>query len=334
MKLGICANWGEDLDAFRTEIRTAAEHGYQVVGVGDTPAGWHDMHVSLTLAALDAPEATITPMVTSPFLRHPLISASALCSLYDLRGGNVACGLATGGSNVLALGRGRATQSQIRAEFNALRALFAGQSIEWDGRTTSSLRFARDVPIYYSAFGPKAFALAGEQADGAILFTGSEQLDGLRAKIAAVRDAAKGAARDPDDVDIWVISYASVRPTRAEAIADLKAFIAVNALAIGMAPGGLAGVPVEHRSAIEEFNRRYDPSHHVQVDGPAVQMMEELGLTEYLSEFDTSMGDVAEMTTLLRELERMGVSTFIASLPGHADPLTTIRGLAAARDAM
>jgi len=103
-------------------------------------------------------------VVTSPFLRHPLAAANALCSIDDLSGGRVALGLATGGSTVLAIGRMPATQLEIRAEFAALKALFAGEPIEWEARPVRPLRFPKPIPIYYSAFGPKALALAGEAA--------------------------------------------------------------------------------------------------------------------------------------------------------------------------
>jgi alkanesulfonate monooxygenase SsuD/methylene tetrahydromethanopterin reductase-like flavin-dependent oxidoreductase (luciferase family) len=334
MKLGICANWGESLEAFRAEINTAADNGYDLIGIGDTPAGWRDLFVSLSIVALEAPGLTIAPMVTSPFMRHPIISANAMTSLYDLTGGKAAYGLATGGSTVVAIGRGPATQKEIHAEFDAIRGLFNGEEIEWEGRKVSAIRFPRDVPIYYSAFGPKAFELAGQKADGVILFTGDRQLGELRDKIAAVHAAATAVGRDPASVDIWVISFTSVRATRAQALEDLKAFISVNALTIGMSPDLLARAPEHLQGAIKEFNRRYDVADHVVPGGRNVLLMDELGLTEYLSQFDTTMGDVTEMTAFLRELEALGVSTFIASLPGHADPLPTVRDLAAARDAM
>src|SRR3546814_6900657 len=97
----------------------------------------------MTLAARDAPTATIAPLVTSPLLRHPLVTANALCSIDDLSGGRVALGLATGGSTVMAIGRPPATQNEIRAEFAALKALFAGQEIEWNGSHVKELRFPR-----------------------------------------------------------------------------------------------------------------------------------------------------------------------------------------------
>ena len=333
MKLGTCSLWGGDLAAFRAEVRMASELGYDVIGIGDSPAGWHDMTVSLTLAALDAPDAVIATMVTSPFMRHPLVTANALSTLHDLTGGRAALGLATGGSTILAIGRWPATQVEIRAEIAALKGLFAGEGIEWQGSPVKPLRFPQPVPIYYSAFGPKALALAGEQADGVILFSGARHLDKLEAQIAAVRAAATEAGRDPRAIDIWVMSYTSVRPTEDEAIADLKAFIAVNAMALRTAEA-MATVPGQFKAKVIEFQRRYDPSEHVVVGGPNVALMDDLGLTEFLKDFDTTAGPPALVTDVLRRMEAMGVSTFLAPLPGHADPEPTLRGLVAARDAM
>jgi len=40
------------------------------------------------------------------------------------------------------------------------------------------------------------------------------------------------------------------------------------------------------------------------------------------------------VASVMRKLEAMGVSTLIAALPGHADPLGAVQGLAAARAAI
>lgn len=333
MKLGICSMWGPSLDQFRREVQLAAELGYELITVGDSPAGWHEMVTSLTIAALDAPGAQIGSLVTSPFMRHPLVAANAFASLDELTAGRAVLGLATGGSTIMAVGRAPATQKEIRAELAAYRSLFAGEGAEWEGRPVKPLRFARSVPIYYSAFGPKALALAGEQADGAILFAGDQGLDGLEAKIAAVRDAATRAGRNADDVDIWVTSFISVRPERQQAIDDLKAFIAVNAMAI-RTPEALAMLPSNVRPIIEAFQGRYDPTEHVVVGGKNVQLMDEMGLTQFLQDFDTIAGPEEHLTQVMRDMEALGVSTLIAALPGHADPLVTIRGMAAAREGM
>ena len=226
-----------------------------------------------------------------------------------------------------------ATQREIRTEIAAHRALFAGEGIEWEGRPVKKLRFPRPVPIFYSAFGPKALALAGELADGVILFAGASQLDQLDARIKAVRAAAELAGRDPAAVDIWVMSYISVRPTRDEAIDDLLAFVAVNAMAL-RTPEALASVPAEFRERLAHFQAQYDASEHVVVAGKNVALMKQLGLTDFLAEFDTTAGSVSMVTDVLRQMESMGVSTVLAPLPGHADPHATLHGLKAARDAM
>src|SRR3546814_14492728 len=93
--------------------------------------------------ALPISTATIATLVTSPFLRHPLVTANALCSLQDLSGGRIALGLATGGSTVLAIGRPPATQAEIQAEIAALKSLFAGEGVEWLGSPVKPLRFPR-----------------------------------------------------------------------------------------------------------------------------------------------------------------------------------------------
>lgn len=333
MKLGICSLWGTSLDRFRAEVRLASELGFELISIGDSPAGWHEMVASMTLAAIDAPNAQIASLVTSPFMRHPLVAANAHATLDELTGGRAVMGFATGGSTVLAVGHMPATQAQVLNEFAAYRALFSGEAIEWEGRPVKPLRFPRPVPIYYSAFGPKALQLAGEQADGAILFAGDQHLDGLPARIAAVRDAATRAGRDADAIDIWVTSYISVRPARQQALDDLKAFIAVNAMALRTLEA-LAMVPANVRPLIEAFQTRYDPTEHVVVGGKNVALMDEMGLTEFLQDFDTIAGPEDHVAGVMRQMEAMGVSTLIAALPGHADPLVTIRGLAEARKAI
>jgi 5,10-methylenetetrahydromethanopterin reductase len=333
MKLGICSMWGTSLDLFRSEVRLAAELDYDLVTVGDSPAGWHEMVTSMTLAALEAPKARIGSLVTSPFMRHPLVAASAFATLDELTGGRAVMGFATGGSTVLAVGRAPATQKEVRAEISALRQLFAGEEIEWEGRPVKSLRFARKVPIFYSAFGPKALAVAAELGDGAILFAGDQSLDALEQRIATLRDAATKAGRDADALEIWVTSYISVREQRQQAIDDLKAFIAVNAMAF-RTPETLTMLPDNVRPLVQAFQARYDPSEHVVVGGRNVRLMDEMGLTEFLQDFDTIAGPEDHVAEVMGRLEGMGVSTLIAALPGHADPLSTIRGLAAARKRM
>jgi len=325
MRLGSCHLWGDSLSEFRNEVRTASELGYEVAAIGDSPAAWHELYVSMMIAAQEAPRSIITPYVTSPFLRHPLVAANSLCSIADVIGDRVHLGVATGGSNIMAISHAPATQVEIRDYLQSIQQLFKGNTAVYEGRPVSALRHARRVPIYYSAFGPKALQLAGEMADGVILFT-NQNLEELDRKLDIVRTAARNAGRNPKDVDVWVTAYTAVRPTRAEALNDLKAFIVVNGMAI-RTPQAMARVPEKYRGAVEELHRRYDPTEHVVVGGKNAALLDQLGLTEFLGQFDTVAGSPAEVRGVLEGLAQRGVSTFILNLPGHADKLGTLQRL-------
>jgi alkanesulfonate monooxygenase SsuD/methylene tetrahydromethanopterin reductase-like flavin-dependent oxidoreductase (luciferase family) len=329
MRLGAIHLWGDDLARFRREVTLSEELGFEVVGIGDSPAGWRDMDVSMAVAAMDTKRAIIAPMVTSPFLRHPLVSASAMSTLQSLSGGRMALGLATGGSTIMALGRPPASMDYMRRYIEAHRALFRGEPISWEGREIHELRLPEDMPIYFSTFGPKGMQLAGEVCDGAILFTGSD-LGPLKQKMDLVRGAAKAAGRDPDKLKFWVGSYCSIRPTRAEAVDDLKAFLVVNGMAVSRMQAVLDQVPTQFRGKLVELGERYDPSEHVVVGGKNVDLMDELGLTEFLSQFETIVGPPEEVSATLKEMEALGVDTFFACLPGNADREGTLRRLSEA----
>lgn len=332
MKIGSCHLWGGDLESFREELRTADQLGYDLIGIGDSPAGWHDVYISMAIAAEEAKTAKIMPFVTSPFIRHPLAAANALCSLDDLSNGRIQVGLSTGGSNILAIGHPPATQKQINDYWQAMRGLMNGEAVSYEDRPVSALHYAKRIPLFYSAFGPKALKFAGEKADGVILFS-NDNLNLLDQKIAAVRQAAKAAGRNPEDIEICVTSFCSIRPSREQAIDDLKAFIVVNGMAI-RTPERLAQVPKEHIEAIHELHRRYDPSEHVVVGGKNAQLLDELKLTDYLAQFDTIAGTPEQVGDILKGMKQRGVDTFMVNMAGHADKKGTLTQLAELRNAL
>ena len=181
----------------------------------------------------------------------------------------------------------------------------------------------------FSTFGPKGMQMTGEICDGAILFTGSD-LGPLKQKMDTIRASAKAAGRNPDKLKFWVCSYCSIRPTREEAVDDLKAFLVVNGIAISRTEAVLAHVPTQFRQKLIELGKRYHTSEHVVVGGKNVALMEELGLTEFLSHYDTIVGPPDEVAAKLKEMESLGVDTFFAALPGNADREGTMRRLSQA----
>lgn len=329
MRLGTILLWG-DLAVFRDQLALAEELGYEVIGIGDSPSAWHELYVSLTVAALHTRSALLTPMVTAPFLRHPFAAASAMSSLHELTGGRVALTIGSGGSALRSIGRPRAASpAELGGYVRALRALLEGGVAEVDGFTTAQLTRARPLPVQISADSPKGLRLAGELADTVVMSVGLN-LDLVDRKITQVRAAAEAAGRDPDSVDVWGMSFVSVRGSRAEANADISAFLASTAGMGLKAPHMRALIPPDLLPAVKEIEVRYDPRQHVVVGGSNARLVEELGLTEFVTGLNSITGDEQQVATHLRELERRGVSCVLAALPGNADPDGTLRRFAAA----
>jgi alkanesulfonate monooxygenase SsuD/methylene tetrahydromethanopterin reductase-like flavin-dependent oxidoreductase (luciferase family) len=327
VKLGTILLWGDSLAGFREQARLAERLGYSVIGVGDSPAAWHEMYVSLTVAAVETERAVLSPMVTTPGLRHPSITAGAMSSLHELSGGRAVLTIGSGGSAMGSVGRRAAGPDEMRRYIESVRALLNGSSSEVDGRTAVALKQARPLPVYMSADGPKSLRLAGEIADGVVIGLGLS-LDVVAGKIDTVRQAAEKAGRDPDAVDFWGLSFTSVRDTREQADTDITAFLAsVGAMGL-KAPHMRALIPPELLDSVRELERRYDPAQHVVVGGAGARLVEELGLVDFLVGLRGVTGTPDQVRAYASDVEKLGVTHLLAALPGSADPNGTLTRLA------
>lgn len=302
-----------------------------VIGVGDTPFAWQDVWVGLAVVAQATEHALIGPMVTTPFLRHPAITARAVSSLQELSGGRAILGFGSGGSVPMGLGRGPATMKETREYLLALRALFEGESITWDGLRVAPLRLVNRVPIYLSAYGPKAQRLAAELADGVIVET-SMDTTRLAEHVAHVRETAREFGRE-EEVELWARTWWAVRGTRDAAIEDIAAHL-TTAAAFRMRPArAFARVPDHLKERVRQFQRDYDVSQHVVVGGPNTALLDDAELTEFLAGDTSIAGTPDEVAAAIRDVASHGVTCLLSSLPGNADPEGTMRRFAQAHAA-
>lgn len=329
MKLGAIIEWADDLAEFRGLVKLADDLGYDVVGVGDTPARAWELYVSLTVAAQESRNATLTPMVTTPFFRHPAATATAISTLHEVTGGRVMLAIGNGGSVRRVVGRSPvATSRELYDYVSAVRAVLAGGSAEVDGYGTEPLTRVHPVPILVAADYPNSLRLAGELADGVVTTVGMSE-ERVEAKVATVRAAAEKAGRDPDSVQIWGFSFISVKPTRAEANAEIGAALASD-VALRLKSAHMRSlVPPELLPAVEEMERRYDVWDHT-VGGKNARLLEELGLVDLALGMTGVTGDVPEVAAHLKRLEGLGLTGVFAALPPLADPVGTLRALARA----
>ncbi len=135
-----------------------------------------EVYAALALAAAATRRVGLGTAVTSPYLRHPALLASAVATIDEISEGRAILGLGVGGHEFpgqlnTSLARPLAV---CREAVGIVRRLLAGETVTTEGKIFSvrgaRLHFtpSRRVPLYLAARGPQMLALAGELADGVI----------------------------------------------------------------------------------------------------------------------------------------------------------------------
>ena len=332
LRLGSISLWGDpDVSALRDEVRLAESLGYDVVSVGDSPAGWRDLYVSLTVAALATERATVTPMVTTPHLRHPAATTLAISALHDLTGGRAMCTIGSGGGVGAGIGKPAATLATTRAYVEAVRDLSRGGSATWDGGMVPFLAQARPFPVFMSADGPKTLRVAGAIADGVVISIGSAP-ELIAEKITAVRAGAEAAGRDASEVEIWAMSFCSVRDDRTAALADVSAFLAVIAGLGTLSPLAMAAIPEELAPKVREIQQEYDPTQHTVVGGTNARAARRPRPGRLLRGGNAIAGSPDEVGDDLDRIAGLGISCLLVPLSGQADVPGTLHRMMDAKN--
>ena len=305
-RAGVILLGGEDFGVLRDRAGLAEELGFDLVGLGDVPMHYRDVNVCLAVVAEATDRIRLGPMVTNPVSRHPGVVASAAASLDALSGGRSVLGLGAGGGPLFSLGLSVPKRPELRRATATIRSLLAGEVSEWEGRPLT-LAPRRPVPVYLAAYGPITARIAGEVADG-VLFAGGVSASVVASARQAMADGASAAGRDPQDVDFWVMTRASLGSTAEDAYAPISANLA-SAGSHGLrSEAQLATVPTDLVGAVRELQRRYDQSEHVKWDGANARLVDELGLTPYLAERFAIAGTPEHVRNRFDELLELGVS--------------------------
>jgi 5,10-methylenetetrahydromethanopterin reductase len=186
-------------------VARAEDAGFDGVGVHDHPHSGRDVFMALALAALRTRRVTLYPATSSPAVRHPLLLASAAHSLEEIAPGRARLTIAPGFLAARHVGRPRATVAAMREAIAQIRRLLAGEG-EAFGPTETRLRNveARRTPVFLLAAGPRMVELAGEVADGALLFVGLHR-DAIALARRHLETGAHRAGRSLADIPIIFI---------------------------------------------------------------------------------------------------------------------------------
>jgi 5,10-methylenetetrahydromethanopterin reductase len=327
--------WPYDPPLVRRMAAAADRHGYDMIGVADTPGNAMDPWVAATLVAEATARARVALCVTNLVSRHPAVSASAIGSLELLAPGRTVLGIGAGHSGTRNLGMGRADVGALERGLPYIKTLLAGQPASLETGHTAHIPWAKGVPqVFLAGSGPRTLELAGRIADGAFVNFGIAA-ENLRQSEATVAEGAKRAGRDPQSVEQWQIASLDCNEDGRAARARIGAILAFMAGGYIFKTRDLAqrGVPDELREPIEELRRRYSTR-----PGDAdARLVDELGLFDYLARRFAIYGTPEQCLDQLRSaraagLKRVMFTVSLASDPGRTVELFGERVLPALRD--
>ncbi len=304
--------------------RQAELLGFSHVWTFDSHLLWQEPYVVYSQILANTRKVTVGPMVTNPATRDWTVTASLFATLNEMFGNRTICGIGRGDSAVRVTNGKPVTLATLREAIKVIRGLGNSGSAEYKGNT---LQFpwseGSRLPIWMAAYGPKALALAGELADGFILQLADPAI--AEWSIAAVRQAASDAGRDPQDVTICVAAPAYVTDDtdagRAHGRDQCRWFggMVGNHVADIVARYGTEGAAVP--PALSDYiagREGYDYNAH----GKAGNTHTDFVPDEVIDRF-CLIGPVAAQVARLRELEALGVDQFALYLQ-HDDKAATL----------
>jgi coenzyme F420-dependent glucose-6-phosphate dehydrogenase len=211
----LCAHEQFPPDELLKQARAAEAAGFDGIGCSDHVQPWWEPGESghawvwLGAAAQATERVQLGTAVTPPGPRyHPLLIAQAWATLETMYPGRPYLGFGSGEAlnEKPVSGEWPSTGGQIERMEEALEiihALFDGERLTRKGKhfTTDGAYLhtnpGRRPPIYVSAFGPQAAAVAGRHGDGVWTLADPESVPGI---VDAYRGAAEDAGREPGEV--------------------------------------------------------------------------------------------------------------------------------------
>jgi len=242
--------------------------------------------------------------VTNPGTREPSVTASALATLDEVSGGRMDLGIGRGDSARRVLGKPPITMADTEVAIQVIRALVAGEGIEYEG---TELRFpwtaGWTLPVWVAGYGPMALAMTGRVADGVILQLADPDL--IRWFAGQVREAAVAAGRDPASIRVQAAAPAHVGPRAIgrertrwfPALVSNHVVDLVTKYPREQLPESLTGY-IADRSG-------YDYHHHAEVGSSNATFVGD----EVTDRFCV-LGEIPEHVEKLRELADAGVDQF------------------------
>ena len=149
--------------------QVAESLGYERVWVYDSPALYGDVWVAIQRAAEATERIGLATGVAVGFLRHVMVTASAIATIEELHPGRLTFAIGSGYTGARAMGQQPMRWADLDAYVRQLHALLGGDVVEIDGARARMIHSpgygpARpvEVPLLVAPMGPKGFSYAAQ----------------------------------------------------------------------------------------------------------------------------------------------------------------------------
>jgi len=304
MDFGFTLKPDHSLERVASLTRLAERCGFTHGWVFDSHVLWKEPYVLLTLMAQNSTTLRLGTCVTNPATREPSVTASALAVLQILSKGRMDLGIGRGDSARRVLGKKPTTLDDLEEATVAIRDLCEGRTVTFDG-TDLTLDWAEpyDLPVWIAGYGPKALALTGRVADGAVIQLADPSLLGWC--VGLLRDGARAADRDPKAVQVMVAAPAHVgkKSDVRERVRWFPAMVSNHVVDL-VRRYGEQGLPADLTRYVRD-RPGYDYKHHAESGSSNAGFVDD----ESVDRFCVT-GDVSEQIEKLHALADAGMTQF------------------------
>ena len=192
------------------ELAKQAESlGFDYGWTFDSHVLWQEPFVIYSQMLSATERMVVGPMVTNPGTRDWTVTASLFATLNEMFGNRTVCGIGRGDSAMRVIGHKPCNLATLSEAMRVIKDLAEGRETTYnDTRQRFPWAEESELKMLMAAYGPKALHLCGSETDGFILQLADPAI--AEWTIAAVRQAATEAGRDPDSLYICVAAPAYV----------------------------------------------------------------------------------------------------------------------------
>jgi alkanesulfonate monooxygenase SsuD/methylene tetrahydromethanopterin reductase-like flavin-dependent oxidoreductase (luciferase family) len=214
MRFSVCVMADIDEIGFYSHIESL---GYDSAWVADSQMLFSDCYAVLALAARQTSRLRLGPGVAICGTRIPPVHVAAMATLNRLAPGRVHLGIGTGNTATRSMGQPPMRIADYGEYLRVLRGLLRGEVVDYayEGTPRPVKMLIREkkymsleprIPLYVSAFGPRAMELAGGHGDGLVFAIPPRGVSPAEALVHARAGAARAGRTLGDDFHMCALT--------------------------------------------------------------------------------------------------------------------------------